>query len=168
MTNYNESLTPALTPKLGDGRYPDGNPKTAFGTKKPPIHYIPGTALLQQGLAHLHGHLKYGHFNWRDDPVTISTYLNAATRHLLEYKEGSNTASDSHIHHLAHVCACCNILMDAEFQKTLIDDRHQSITDYDRLFKELEPTIAFIHDQWGPKGKAKGKATEETSDGDGE
>jgi hypothetical protein len=134
-------------------RYPDGNPKTAFGMKKPPLWYVPFTALYKTALAHLHGALKYGHFNWREDPVSASVYINAALRHIADWKEGAEIASDSRVHHLAHACACLNIIMDAQQYGTLIDDRHPTDTDFDQLFEELRPTIDYLYDTWGPKSK---------------
>ncbi len=130
-------------------RYPDGNPKTQYGVKKPPLWYVPFVAIYRTALAHLHGHLKYGHFNWREDPVSISTYLDAACRHLIAYKEGQQDALDSKCHHLAHACACLNIIMDAEFHGTLIDDRHEQSTDYDMLFEELGETLQHLHSEFG-------------------
>lgn len=132
-------------------KYPDGNPKTAFGVKKPPMWYVPMPAIFMTALAHLQGALKYGHFNWRQSPVSASTYINAAIRHIAEWKEGGETASDSGIHHLAHAGACLNIIMDAQRYGTLIDDRHECKTDFDALFKELEPLINRIQTEWGPK-----------------
>src|SRR6185369_16987370 len=44
-------------------------------------------------------------------------------RHLAEFLDGANTASDSGIHHLAHAKACCGIVLDALETGNLIDDR---------------------------------------------
>ena len=141
-----------------DMRYPDGNPKTAFGVKKPPLWYVPFSAVYQMALGFVHGALKYGHFNWRHDPVSASTYLNASMRHILDWKEGGSVASDSGIHHLAHAMSCLAIILDAERYGTLIDDRSQADTDTDALFKDLEPVLERLYAEWAhvkPAQRAK-------------
>lgn len=69
------------------------------------------------------GAQKYGPANWRVDPVSASTYVNAALRHLFSWYDGERDATDSGCHHLGHAAACLAILLDAEAQGTLIDDR---------------------------------------------
>lgn len=103
--------------------YPDDNPKTVMGLAKPPFRAIPVTALVWLGKAMMDGLRKYGVLNWRDKPVTASTYYDAALRHLFAYWDGEQYASDSKVHHLGHVMACCAIIIDAEEQGTLNDDR---------------------------------------------
>lgn len=102
----------------------DTNPKTVYGQAKPSIGLIPGTALLHMADAFADGAKKYGPANWRVDPVSTSTYINAAYRHILAYFDGRETsADDSGVHHLGHAAACLAILLDAEAQGTLVDDR---------------------------------------------
>lgn len=102
---------------------PDGNPKTRFGMAKPPIGLIPGPAMVHMAEAFRDGAQKYGAANWRDDPVSSSIYINACLRHVLSWYDGEGEAEDSGVHHLGHAAACLAILMDAEAQGTLIDDR---------------------------------------------
>lgn len=111
------------TPMMGQGKYPDGNPKTQFGIAKPGDYYTPPIPYYEYSLAHLQGALKYGPFNWRDDPISISTYFEAAKRHMELYKAGQRNAGDTGIHHLAHAMTCLSIIIDAEAHNTLIDDR---------------------------------------------
>jgi hypothetical protein len=101
------------------------NPKKAMGMAKPPVHLIPGSALIALSIPFKDGAEKYGAFNWRDDPVDVSTYVAAAKRHLDLYFNGQDVVSDSKgkALNLAAVMACCAILIDAEAQGTLIDDR---------------------------------------------
>lgn len=103
--------------------YPDDNPKTVIGTKKPPTRSIPPIAVLHLGGAMEDGARKYGRFNWRDRSVTSSVYYDAIQRHLLSWWDGERNAADSGKHHLAHVMACCAILLDAEDVGNLNDDR---------------------------------------------
>lgn len=106
-----------------DGGYPDGNPKTQYGMAKPSTAAIPPVAVLHLGKAMRNGADKYGRFNWREHSVTASVYYDAMMRHLLAYWDGEEIAEDSGCHHLAHVMACCAILLDASASGKLNDDR---------------------------------------------
>ena len=67
--------------------------------------------------------LKYGRSNWRVAGVRASIYYDAAKRHLNAWFEGEDADPDSGLPHLAHVLACCAILVDAEAAHKLTDDR---------------------------------------------
>jgi hypothetical protein len=69
------------------------------------------------------GAKKYGPFNWRTHPISSSTYRSARLRHDDAYWDGEDVASDSKIHHLAHLMACCAIEIDALELGMLVDDR---------------------------------------------
>lgn len=110
------------------GKYPDGNPKTAMGMKKPDLSVVPASALLHLATAMMNGSVKYGPYNYRDQPVSARTYVAAAMRHLLSYLDGEDWSSDTEeagaaVHHLAHVMACCAILLDCTEVGTLNDNR---------------------------------------------
>lgn len=115
-------VAPPPPPKR-DGGYPDGNPKTTYGEKKPGFDAIPPSALLHLGAAMNNGKEKYGAMNWRHSEVSATVYYNAALRHLLAWFDGEEYAEDSGVHHLAHVMACMSILLDAREQSTLNDNR---------------------------------------------
>ena len=102
---------------------PDSNPKSAFGVAKPGIHAIPPVALLHCGRGMEDGEAKYGLTNWRENSVAASVYYDAAFRHMAAWWDGEQVAPDSGVHHLGHVMACCAILLDAEAQGNLIDNR---------------------------------------------
>lgn len=106
--------------KLG---LPDTNPKSRVGLTKPSMNAIPAAALLHLGAAMDDGKKKYGLFNWREHSVACSVYEDAIWRHLLAWRDGEDVARDSGRHHLAHVMACCAILLDAKETNNLIDDR---------------------------------------------
>lgn len=109
------------------------NPKQKFGDKKPPLRLLPLSAQLAQLMAHLDGNLKYGPFNWRDQPVEANTYINAALRHLQLYAAGEEYTRDTGVNNLGAVMACCAILIDASEHNTLIDNRHHSKRECDLL-----------------------------------
>ncbi|AUQ95993.1 hypothetical protein PhaeoP66_03251 [Phaeobacter inhibens] len=102
---------------------PDSNPKTRIGMTKPSLRAIPPAAILHLGGAMADGEEKYGLFNWREHSVAASVYEDAIWRHLLAWRDGEDAATDSGKHHLAHVMACCAILLDAQETGNLIDDR---------------------------------------------
>lgn len=101
----------------------DTNPKTQYGLAKPSLTYVPPTALFEVGRVMEIGATKYGPMNWRHDPVSYSTYVNAALRHLLAAWDGEDCDRDTKLKHLAHAAANLLILLDAEAQSTLFDDR---------------------------------------------
>ncbi len=106
--------------------YPDDNPKTVEGLKKPAMSCVPPVALLHLAHAMMNGEKKYGRMNWRKHTVSSSVYYDAAIRHLMAWLDGETHASDSGVHHLGHVMACCAILLDGESLAVLNDDRNAS------------------------------------------
>lgn len=152
-----KDLQNQMAPKKGQGKYKDGNPKTAYGIKKPGNFYTPTIPYLEYSIAHMQGAFKYGPFNWRDDPVSISTYIEAAERHIALYKDGQRNASDTGIHHLAHAMCCFSIVIDAEAHNTLIDDRfkprdperHPLIDRVTELYIEAtEARVKQVYNNW--------------------
>jgi hypothetical protein len=110
------------------GGYPDGNPKTAAGMKKPDLSVVPPVALLHLATAMMNGANKYGPFNWRDQPISYRPYLAAAMRHLASCLDGEDFSADTveaglPVHHLGHVMACCAIVLDAIHCGTITDNR---------------------------------------------
>ena len=102
---------------------PDDNPKTRYGVAKPAMSVVPPDALIHLMRAMANGAAKYGAFNWRDRNVSSSVYYDAALRHLMAWFDGEEVASDSGVHHLGHVMACCAILLDAAENGGLNDNR---------------------------------------------
>lgn len=108
---------------MSESGYPDDNPKTAFGVRKVPLHLIPPTGLVHEARAFADGAAKYGPYNWRDKTVSSSVYVGAALRHLLAWWDGQDTDPQSSVNHLGHARACLNILLDAQANGKLNDDR---------------------------------------------
>jgi hypothetical protein len=102
------------------------NPKHIRAMKdgKAPMERLPFAPLAAVARVMDTGAVKYGQRNWRLDKILASTYVGAMARHtLLEWAQGVDVDEDSGEHPLAHVAACCLIVMDAEGYGTLIDDR---------------------------------------------
>jgi hypothetical protein len=102
---------------------PDANPKTRHGMTKPPIGLVPPAALIHMAEGFRDGSIKYGPANWRTQPVSTSTYVNACYRHLMAWQDGEEADPKSGVHHLGHALSCLAILLDAQAQGTLLDDR---------------------------------------------
>ncbi len=105
----------------------DADPKGAEGEKKTPLQLIP--PVFKAGVAWVlkHGNTKYGPWNWRKTKVECQTYVGAINRHLDAWQSGEDLDPESGQSHLAHVAASVAILMDAEEQGTLIDNRPHKI-----------------------------------------
>ncbi len=101
----------------------DSNPKEALGIKKVPFHVIPSKPLLEVGLAMMEGGRKYGAHNYREIGVRMSTYYDAAKRHLTAWWEGEDIDPDSGIHHVVKAMASLFVVRDGMHMGNCIDDR---------------------------------------------
>ena len=101
----------------------DTNPKTKYGEKKPSFGLIPRATLVAGAAAHQLGADKYGPWNWRKNSVSAMVYVNSMMRHIQEWKEIEDNDPDTQASHLGNVIACCGILLDAQENGCLIDDR---------------------------------------------
>ena len=101
----------------------NANPKDLIGATKPNLFLLPPTGILYGSLAMQDGARKYGPYNWREKDVRASIYIAAAMRHILSWQDGEHEAKDSGVHHLGHAIACLAILLDAEANEVLVDDR---------------------------------------------
>lgn len=99
------------------------NPKHATGSAKSPMHFTPPAPLFALGRVFAHGAAKYGAFNWGDAGVVASIYYDAMQRHLAAWYAGETIDPESGEPHLAHVMACCAIVMDCAALGNLVDDR---------------------------------------------
>lgn len=115
----------------------DANVKTAAAASKPRVAAVPPIAIMALGAAMQTGADKYGYFNWRSTSVTASVFYNAMLRHLEQWYSGEQHASDTGVHHLAHLMAGAAIILDAEMNNVFKDDRPPGIIlgdDYDKYF----------------------------------
>lgn len=103
--------------------YPDNNPKTGAGLKKPPVHLVPPSSILAEAEAFKLGAAKYGPYNWREKKVSASIYYAAALRHLQAWWDGQDNDEESGATHLGHAKACLGILIDGKSIDMLNDDR---------------------------------------------
>lgn len=111
------------------------NPKEILGATKPMLGLNPAVALLWMAKAFEFGaygrdaqgnqvrEKGYGEYNWRETTIAEMVYVHAMQRHMLDYLDGEDLASDSKVKHLGHIMACCAILLDAEECGTLKRNR---------------------------------------------
>ncbi len=130
-----EQMFPRILEALSEAGFPikDTNPKTQYGLAKPSLTYVPPVALFEVGRVMEIGAAKYGPMNWRVDPVSYSTYINGALRHLMQAWDGQDFDYETKLRHIAHAAANLMILLDAEAQGTLFDDRPKAGTLEDYL-----------------------------------
>jgi hypothetical protein len=113
------------------------NPKDRLGLNKVRLSLVPPSSIIYQALAMEDGAVKYGPYNWRENKVVVSIYIDAAMRHLQSYFDGEECAQDSKKPHLGHALACIGIIVDALETGNLVDDRPKPGAAA-RLIAELE------------------------------
>ena len=115
---------------------------------KAPLEYLitsveEGDARVLRG-----GAIKYGVRNWLIDKILASTYDGAIRRHFKLWLEGNDVDPDSGEHPFYHIRACCAIVLDAEKNGMLVDDRDraESISQDQEAEQEQpdEPTFTYI------------------------
>ena len=102
---------------------PEGNPKHVAGRAKQPYRNVPPVALAAMARVMAGGAAKYGAFNWGPTGVVATIYYDAAMRHLQAWFAGEDLDPESGEPHLAHVMACCAIVLDCTALGNLADDR---------------------------------------------
>ena len=100
---------------------------------------VPPVAIAHESCAMLDGDLKYGFRNWRQNDVQARIYIDACKRHLDSWLEGEECADDSGVHHLGHARACLGILLDAQENGNLIDNRVKG--PFPKVIKRLETWV---------------------------
>jgi hypothetical protein len=91
------------------------------------------------------GAQKYGRRNFRDSTIKATTYIGALRRHVNAFASGEDIDPDSGEPHLAHIRACCAVLMSAQDAGTYHDDRREQFSltpQYHRGVDELAEELA--------------------------
>jgi Domain of unknown function (DUF5664) len=129
------------------------NPKDAAGRAKVPLHLWPSSATAYGSIGLLEGELKYGRNNFRGTQVAASVYVSAAKRHIDAWFEKQETAADTGSLHLGNALACLAILVDAEVNGTLVDDRNfvPNPGAYDALMAKLTSQVTALKTQFGDR-----------------
>ena len=103
------------------------NPKQRDAETRVPLHLVPPVFMIGVAAVLREGASQEGRwpYNWRDNPVTLTTYISAAMRHLLALASGEDIDPKSGRPHEEHLGANAAIISDARACGTLIDDRHK-------------------------------------------
>jgi hypothetical protein len=120
------------------------NPKKAIGAVKAPMYACPMEPLVELENVMACGATKYGVFNYRESQVDALTYQGAMKRHMLLWFAGMDNDDETNQSHLAHVMACCVILMDAQSNNMLIDNRSKMGSMQALLKKSEEDFAKFV------------------------
>jgi len=102
------------------------NPKAAIGAAKAPFFGIPWTAVIEMGTVMDGGAYKYGAYNYRDTRISTTTYHDAILRHFMLWADGEEVDPESRCSHLAHIMACCALMIDARETNMLEDSRSKT------------------------------------------
>ena len=120
------------------------NPKQAFGDTKLPLYLVPFTFVANVAVALFEGWGKYGLVNWRAARIEAMTYASALERHMKKWTNGEKCDPKTKVPHLANAAACIAILIDAEVNGTLIDNRPLPCKNVDAMIADLEATLAHL------------------------
>lgn len=101
----------------------ESNPKDAIAINKLPVHLVPPSLIVYAAIGFAEGGFKYGPYNWRVAGVRSSVYYSALMRHLTKWWNGEDRDLHTRVPHLANAISCLGILVDAESQGMLSDDR---------------------------------------------
>ena len=99
------------------------NPKDHMGSAKPNISIIPPAPMYEVCAALTEGACKYGKWNWRDQQISETIYVDASIRHLTQYLSGEDDDKDSGLSHITKAIAGLVILRDAQIHGCSIDNR---------------------------------------------
>jgi len=105
------------------------NPKDLVGAKKAPLKLVPPAAIIGMADGLSVGAVKYCPYNWREQPIEVMTYIEAAERHLHAFKDGQDYSEDTAavvghaVHHIDHALAGLGILRDALASGKVVDNR---------------------------------------------
>jgi hypothetical protein len=90
---------------------------------KPPLAYLPWSALDEVAMVQAYGHQKYGDFyNYRKG-MEVGRNLSCAIRHIRAYMEGEDNDPESGRNHLAHAATRLLFTLQNIADNKQIDDR---------------------------------------------
>jgi hypothetical protein len=131
------------------------NPKAGLGALKAPMGFSPPTAIIEMETVMAGGAYKYGAYNFRDTKIDAMTYIGAIDRHFKLWQDGVDNDEESGQSHLAHIMACCALVIDSMHTNMLVDNRHKS-----GLVQELLATSADRYRAFTARHKGVGDDTE--------
>lgn len=111
-----------------------GDPKKEAGSAKPSMNNVSPVAEFYEGAVMDGGAITYGEYNWGEHSMEAKTYYNAIRRHLAQWWLGEDLDEKSGLPHLAHIRACCGILIDQQERVAMIDNRPKNLASLQKAF----------------------------------
>jgi hypothetical protein len=104
---------------------PKAEPATALthDEGKPPLAYLPWSALDEVAMVQAYGHQKYGDFHNYRKGMEVGRNLSCAIRHIRAYMEGEDNDPESGRNHLAHAATRLLFTLQNIADNKQIDDR---------------------------------------------
>lgn len=121
------------------------NPKEGIGSLALPMSLVSPLFRAQVALAKLNGKGKYGGANFIGTHVTMSTYLDAAYRHLDKLAMGEYEDEVDKVPHAGAIGACLDIIECARAAGTLVDDRLRHDGQLE-AYKALTPMVKALQE----------------------
>jgi hypothetical protein len=90
---------------------------------KPPLAYLPWSALDEVAMVQAYGHQKYGDFHNYRKGMEVGRNLSCAIRHIRAYMEGEDNDPESGRNHLAHAATRLLFTLQNIADNKQIDDR---------------------------------------------
>jgi hypothetical protein len=105
---------------------PPPNPKQAMGDAKIQMQLVPPSVKIALARGLVEGAVKYGEWNWRDQPIQVMTYVGSLERHMAAWIEGEEIDPDGDGKtHMEGAIASLAIIIDSISCGSAIDDRPQ-------------------------------------------
>ena len=121
------------------------NPKAVIGAASLPLSLFSPLGVAYGCLGKYNGMLKYGLNNYVGTNVVASIYVDAIKRHLDKWLSGEEVDEIDGVPHLGAILANVDILINAQAEGTLVDDRGLS-TAYSKELKRLTPLIKSLQE----------------------
>jgi len=95
------------------------------------------------------GAIKYDFDNWKKGGKPDREYLDAALRHMTEFKSGEEFADDTGCHHLAHAAWNLFALIELNVDEVYDPKRFAAMCDYWRMEREKRESPNIGYDELG-------------------
>lgn len=135
VSKHTEDHNQKLAEEKGyESRNKDGGVKN--DAKKPRMNLVPTLAHIEVARVMTYGANKYAAFNWMEG-FDWTVLIDAAERHIAQWKAGQDIDAESGHSHLGHAMCCLMMLFDVTKLYPNRDDRSQQYKKYKHLVDDL-------------------------------
>ncbi len=96
---------------------------------RPPLGWLPRTAVVQVSQVLAYGARKYSRHQWRKG-MEWQRLIDASLRHIYAFSDGEDIDPESGLPHLAHAACCLSFLMEYTTTHPEFDDRYKKEVDH--------------------------------------